>query len=68
MSHRDIQLEELRVTGELAQQVADLAVRCVGPNGTMVRVTGDDVSMVRAMLIGQLAETAIKIANGEPLQ
>lgn len=60
--------EEVKGTGALAQAIADVAVRTIGPNGTVMRVSEEDASLVRAMFIANLAETATKIANGEPLE
>ena len=57
--------DTVRITGELAQTVAALAIQAVGPEGTMLRVPEDDAQLLRATFIARLAEVATAIANGE---
>ena len=70
MSTRDqARAHEVKVSGELAQMVAAHAVRAIGPNGSVLKVTDEaDASLIRATFIAKLAEAATKLANGEPLK
>jgi hypothetical protein len=54
---------ETKVTGELAFAMAELARRCIGPEGTVVRVAADDAPLVRSAFISRLAEAALKILD-----
>ena len=55
--------EEARTTGAMAIAMAELARRCVGPDGTVVRVRAEDASIVRSAFLTRLAEAAMKILN-----
>lgn len=57
---------EVKTTGELAFAMAELATRCIGPNGTVLRVSAEDAPILRASFIGRLAEAAMKILDDEP--
>ncbi|APE11035.1 hypothetical protein BO226_19370 [Rhodococcus sp. 2G] len=60
---------EVRISGQLAETIAAHAVRAIGPQGTVLKVTDEaDASLIRATFIARLAETATKLANGEPLK
>lgn len=56
--------EDIRGTGALAQAIADVAIRTIGPNGTIMQVDLEDAAIARATFIANLAEAAITIANG----
>lgn len=45
--------------------MAALAQRCIGPEGTMVRVPEEDAAMVRSAFISRLAEAAMNILDKE---
>jgi hypothetical protein len=49
----------------MAFAMAELAKRCIGPEGTVLRVPEDDAALVRSIFISKLAEAAMKILDGE---
>lgn len=55
---------ESKTTGEMAFAIAALAERCVGPDGTVVRVPAEDAPILRSAFISRLAEAAVKILDG----
>lgn len=57
--------KETTTTGNMALAMAELARRCVGPNGTVMRVASEDASIVRSAFISRLAEAAMNILDKE---
>lgn len=55
--------DENKAAGDLAHSIADYAERCVGPDGTVVRVPADDAPLVRIALVSRIAEAAMKILD-----
>lgn len=58
----------VRRSGELGEQVAELAREAIGPDGLMVKIPEEDAQLARAVFISRLAEAAVKLANGEKLR
>jgi len=54
---------ETTVSGNLARAMAEHAMRCVGPHGTVMQVPEDDAPLVRSIYISKLAEAAMKILD-----
>lgn len=54
---------EARTTGTMAIAMAELAQRCVGPDGTVIRVQANDAPILRTAFISRLAEAAMKILD-----
>ncbi|QCB97148.1 hypothetical protein E5206_09555 [Arthrobacter sp. PAMC25564] len=50
-------------TGGMAIAMAELARRCIGPDGTVVKVFAEGTPIVRAAFISRLAEAAMKILD-----
>jgi len=61
----DLAEKEMATSGNMALAMAALAQRCIGPDGTMVKVPEEDAPMVRSAFISRLAEAAMKILDGE---
>lgn len=59
---------ETRTTGEMAFAMAALAKRCVGPDGTVMKVHAEDAPILRSAFISRLAEAAMKILDNEAIQ
>jgi len=57
--------QETTVAGNMAMAMAELAKRCIGPDGTVYRVAEEDASLVRASFISRLSEAAMKILDGD---
>ena len=55
---------ETRAAGNMAFAMAELAKRCVGPEGTVIKVPEDDAPILRSAFISRLAEAAMKILEG----
>ena len=55
--------DEVIVTGGLAIAMAELARRCIGPEGTVVKVSAEDAPVVRSAFISRLAEAAMNILD-----
>jgi|GEM_PF-2761162 len=55
--------DEVIVTGGLAIAMADHARRCIGPEGTVVKVPAEDAPILRSAFISRLAEAAMKILD-----
>lgn len=51
-------LNEVRYIGELAITMATTAERCIGPDGTLIKVSEENAGLLRALLITNLAEAA----------
>ena len=47
----------------MAIAMAELAQRCVGPDGAVVKVPAEDAPLVRSVFISKLAEAAMKILD-----
>ncbi len=56
---------EVTTTGNMAIALAELARRCVGPDGTVVKVPADDAPILRSAFISRIAEAAMKILDSE---
>jgi len=56
---------ETTTAGNMALAMAELAKRCVGPDGTVFRVADEDAPLLRSSFISRLAEAAIKILDGD---
>lgn len=56
---------ETKTTGEMAFAMAALANRCIGPNGTVIKVPAEDAPILRAVFISRLAEAAMNILDKE---
>jgi hypothetical protein len=56
---------EVTATGGMAIAMAELARRCVGPNGTVIRVPEEDAPLIRSTFISRLAEAAMNILDKE---
>lgn len=54
---------EARTAGSMAIAMAELARRCVGPDGTVARVPAEDAPILRSAFISRLAEAAMKILD-----
>jgi hypothetical protein len=52
-------------TGGMAIAMAELAQRCIGPEGTVFKLPAEDAPIVRAAFISRLAEAAMKILDSE---
>lgn len=57
------QADESRATGAMALALAELARRCIGPDGTVVKLPEEDSSIVRSSLISRIAEAAMNILD-----
>lgn len=56
--------EEYRITGDLALTMVAHAERCIGPNGTVLKVPeGEATHELRKSYLGQLAITAMDILD-----
>jgi hypothetical protein len=49
----------------MAIAMAELATRCIGPNGTVLRVSAEDAPTLRSTFISRLAEAAMNILDKE---
>jgi hypothetical protein len=56
---------ETKTAGGMAIAMAELARRCIGPNGTVFRVAAEDAPIVRSTFITRLAEAAMNILEQE---
>ena len=56
---------EVTTAGGMAIAMAELAKRCIGPNGTVFKVSEEDASLVRSTFISRLAEAAMNILDKE---
>lgn len=56
---------ETTTAGGMAIAMAELAKRCIGPNGTVFKVSEEDASLVRSTFISRLAEAAMNILDEE---
>lgn len=56
---------EVTTTGGMAIAMAELAKRCIGPEGTVFKVPEEDAGIVRSTFISRLAEAAMKILDKE---
>lgn len=56
---------EVTATGGMAIALAELATRCVGPDGTVVKVPAEDAAMIRSAFVSRIAEAAMKILDQE---
>lgn len=54
---------EVAESGTIAIAMADLATRCIGPDGVIVKVPAEDAGLVRYTFISRLAEAAMKILD-----
>ena len=54
---------EVVESGAMAIAMAELAQRCVGPDGAVVKVPAEDAPLVRSVFISKLAEAAMKILD-----
>jgi hypothetical protein len=54
-------VNEKTAMGGMAIAMAELAKRCIGPEGTAFRVPAEDAALVRSTFISRLAEAAMKI-------
>ena len=61
----NIDRNESVATGGMAIAMAELAKRCIGPEGTVVRVPAEDATMVRSAFISRIAEAAMNILDKE---
>jgi len=57
-------MNETQTTGAMAIAMAELASRCIGPDGTVLRVHEEDAPLLRSAFISRLAEAAMKILEG----
>ena len=57
-------VNETRTAGAMAIAMAELASRCIGPDGTVLRVPEEDAPLLRSAFISRLAEAAMKILEG----
>jgi len=55
--------QAFRETGEMAIAMADLAAKCIGPEGTAMRVSAEDAPILRSAFITRLAEAAMNILD-----
>jgi len=56
---------EVTTAGSMAIAIAELAKRCIGPDGTVFRVPEDDAPLIRATFVSRLAEAAMNILDKE---
>lgn len=56
-------MSETTVAGGMAIAMAELAKRCIGPEGTVFKVPEEDAALVRSTFISRLAEAAMKILD-----
>ena len=54
---------DVTASGGIAIAMAELAQKCIGPEGTIVRVPAEDAPMLRTAFISRLAEAAMKILD-----
>lgn len=58
-------MSEITTAGNMALAMAELARRCIGPDGTVLQVLEEDAGMVRTAFISRLAEAAMNILESE---